>query len=87
MFTAVNITYGTFAMHLHTGLTESLSTFVQQAINSLQVLETLAPSVHPSLVPQLLSLLPHTLLPCMRSGFTAVRHMAARCVATLAHVS
>ena len=57
----------------------------QSVVASLQALEIMAPSVDPSLKPQLLSLLP-LLLTSLCSHFTAVRHMAARCIATLAQV-
>ena len=57
----------------------------QSVVASLQALEIMAPSVDLSLKPQLLSLLP-LLLTTLCSHFTAVRHMAARCIATLAQV-
>ncbi len=68
-------------------LTDLLSSLVQQAVHSLQVLETLAPAIDPALSPRLLGLLSNPLLSCVTSGFTAVRHMAARCVAILSKVT
>ncbi|XP_064406197.1 TATA-binding protein-associated factor 172-like [Halichondria panicea] len=69
-----------------TVLTDLLSSLVQQAVHSLQVLETLAPAIDPALSPRLLGLLSNPLLSCVTSEFTAVRHMAARCVAILSKV-
>ncbi|CAI8034563.1 TATA-binding protein-associated factor 172 [Geodia barretti] len=53
----------------------------QAVVHCLQVLEVITPSLHPSLRPRLLSLLP-LILDCIKSTFTAVRHLAARCLAT-----
>ena len=52
----------------------------QVVVHSLQVLEVVTPALHPSLRPELFSLLP-LLLSCVCSPFTTIRHMAARCVA------
>ena len=67
------------------GLSEEHISSAQTVVNSLQVLETLSPSAHPSLSSQLFSLLPQ-LLSCLCSPYTVIRHMAARCFATLAQV-
>jgi len=76
-------------MHTHTTLTASppddLLTQAQTVVGSLQVLEIVASAVDPSLKSQLLSLLP-LLLTALCSHFTAVRHMAARCITTMAQV-
>lgn len=67
------------------GLNEELVSSAQSVVNSLQVLEVLAPSLHPTLSTQLFSLLPQ-LLSSLCSQYTAIRHKAARCFATLAQV-
>ena len=66
-------------------LTEELAASAQAVVNGLQVLEVVSPQLVPVLRPQVLSLLP-LLLSSLCSAVTAVRHMAARCIATLAHV-
>ncbi len=58
---------------------------VQSVVNSLQVMEVVAPAVDRSLRPQLLSLLP-SFLSTLCSRYTTARHMAARVVATMAQV-
>lgn len=64
---------------------EELVAAAQAVVNSLQVLEVVTPALHASLTPQLLSLLPF-LLTCLCCSFTAIRHMAARCVAAITQV-
>jgi hypothetical protein len=49
----------------------------------LQVVKAVVPSLHASLVPQALQLLPQ-LASCLRHGNAAVRLAAARCLAALA---
>lgn len=56
---------------------------VRGLIESLQTLEVLVPSVHSALYPELRELLPRLDL-CARHNLAAVRHMAARCMASLA---
>lgn len=68
-----------------TELSEELVAAAQGVVNSLQVLEVVTPALHASLNSQLLSLLP-SLLACLCCSFTAVRHMAARCVAAVTQV-
>lgn len=57
----------------------------QSVINALQVLEVLTPAIHEALKPQMLSLLP-LLLKCLVCSFTAIRHMAARCITSFARL-
>ncbi|XP_022646196.1 TATA-binding protein-associated factor 172-like isoform X2 [Varroa destructor] len=64
--------------------TTTLAT-VRGLIESLQTLEVLTPSVHKKLHPELRRLLPRLDL-CSRHPLAAVRHMAARCIASLAAV-
>lgn len=54
-----------------------------QLIFGLQVLETMAPSLNKSTLPPALERLPH-LCNLLAHPYKAVRHMAARCIATLA---
>ena len=68
-----------------TGLSEEHISSAQAVVHSLQVLEVLAPFLHPELSTQLFSLLPQ-LLSCLCSQYTAIRHLAARCLSTLAQV-
>lgn len=68
-----------------TGLSEEHISSAQAVVHSLQVLEVLAPFLHPELSTQLFSLLPK-LLSCLCSQYTAIRHLAARCLSTLAQV-
>ncbi|KAK5853581.1 hypothetical protein PBY51_014723 [Eleginops maclovinus] len=51
----------------------------QELVNSLQVLEVMAGAMAAELRPLLLEHLPH-LFTCLQHPYTAVRHMAARCV-------
>ncbi|XP_069395256.1 TATA-binding protein-associated factor 172 isoform X1 [Paralichthys olivaceus] len=51
----------------------------QDLVNSLQVLEVIAGAMASELKPLLLEHLPH-LFTCLQHPYTAVRHMAARCV-------
>ena len=67
------------------GLSEGHISSAQSVVNSLQVVEVLSPSLHSSLSSELFSLLPRLRL-CLCSPYTAIRHMSARCFATLAQV-
>ncbi|KAK3090954.1 hypothetical protein FSP39_016028 [Pinctada imbricata] len=68
---------------LESGGNEELSTAQgQELVNSLQVLETVCPVLHSSLLKKVMEKL-HLLCQCLKSTYTAVRHMAARCVAAL----
>ncbi|XP_018593643.1 TATA-binding protein-associated factor 172 isoform X2 [Scleropages formosus] len=58
----------------------------QELINSLQVLEVTAGAMSSELVPLLLEHLPH-LCTCLQHPYTAVRHMAARCLGVLSKIS
>ncbi|OQR77427.1 TATA-binding protein-associated factor-like [Tropilaelaps mercedesae] len=65
--------------------TATVFVLIRGLIESLQTLEVLTPSVHPILHPQLRELLPRLDL-CSRHPLAAIRHMAARCMASLAGV-
>ncbi|XP_029553933.1 TATA-binding protein-associated factor 172 [Salmo trutta] len=58
----------------------------QDLVNSLQVLEVTAGAMAPELKPLLLEHLPH-LFTCLQHPYTAVRHMAARCVGVLSKIA
>uniref|UniRef100_A0A673C4N7 BTAF1 RNA polymerase II, B-TFIID transcription factor-associated n=1 Tax=Sphaeramia orbicularis TaxID=375764 RepID=A0A673C4N7_9TELE len=58
----------------------------QELVNSLQVLEIMAGAMSTELKPLLLEHLPH-LFTCLRHPYTAVRHMAARCVGVLSKIA
>uniref|UniRef100_A0A3B3T3U9 BTAF1 RNA polymerase II, B-TFIID transcription factor-associated n=1 Tax=Paramormyrops kingsleyae TaxID=1676925 RepID=A0A3B3T3U9_9TELE len=58
----------------------------QELINSLQVLEVTAGAMSSELVPLLLEHLPH-LCTCLQHPYTAVRHMAARCLGVLSKIA
>ncbi|XP_059929981.1 TATA-binding protein-associated factor 172 isoform X1 [Gadus macrocephalus] len=58
----------------------------QELVNSLQILEVTASAMSAELKPVLLEHLPH-LFSCLQHPYTAVRHMAARCVAVLGRTS
>ncbi|XP_029441849.1 LOW QUALITY PROTEIN: TATA-binding protein-associated factor 172-like, partial [Rhinatrema bivittatum] len=58
----------------------------QELINSLQVLEIMAVAMAPELRPLLLEHLPH-LFTCLHHPYTAVRHMAARCVGVFSKIA
>uniref|UniRef100_A0A4W5R8E0 B-TFIID TATA-box binding protein associated factor 1 n=1 Tax=Hucho hucho TaxID=62062 RepID=A0A4W5R8E0_9TELE len=58
----------------------------QELVNSLQVLEVTAVAMAPELKPLLLEHLPH-LFTCLQHPYTAVRHMAARCVGVLSKIA
>uniref|UniRef100_A0A3P9J9Q0 BTAF1 RNA polymerase II, B-TFIID transcription factor-associated n=1 Tax=Oryzias latipes TaxID=8090 RepID=A0A3P9J9Q0_ORYLA len=58
----------------------------QELVNSLQVLELMAAAMAPDLRPLLLQHLPH-LFNCLQHLYTAVRHMAARCVGVLGKIA
>ncbi|XP_054654807.1 TATA-binding protein-associated factor 172 isoform X1 [Dunckerocampus dactyliophorus] len=58
----------------------------QELVNSLQVLEVMAGAMSHELKPLLLEHLPH-LFTCLQHPYTAVRHMAARCVGVLSKIS
>ena len=55
---------------------------VQDLMNGLQVLEVVGPSVDVSLHPHLLEKLPQ-LCRCLQHPYTAVRHLASRCLGML----
>ncbi|KAG9295858.1 hypothetical protein G9A89_006597 [Geosiphon pyriformis] len=57
----------------------------QEAIDSLQVLQTLTPVVHESLYPEITDLLPR-IVKAAQCHFSVIRHVAARCFATIANV-
>ncbi|KAM4703865.1 TATA-binding protein-associated factor 172 [Rhinophrynus dorsalis] len=58
----------------------------QELVNSLQVFEVTAASMDPSLHPLLLQHLPHLFM-CLQHPYTAVRHMASRCVGVLSRIA
>uniref|UniRef100_A0A3Q3GBQ6 BTAF1 RNA polymerase II, B-TFIID transcription factor-associated n=1 Tax=Kryptolebias marmoratus TaxID=37003 RepID=A0A3Q3GBQ6_KRYMA len=58
----------------------------QDLVNSLQVLEVIAGAMAAELRPLLLEHLPH-LFTCLQHPYTAVRHMAARCVGVLSKIA
>uniref|UniRef100_A0A3Q1I1G0 BTAF1 RNA polymerase II, B-TFIID transcription factor-associated n=1 Tax=Anabas testudineus TaxID=64144 RepID=A0A3Q1I1G0_ANATE len=58
----------------------------QELVNSLQVLEVMAGAMASELKPLLLEHLPH-LFTCLQHPYTAVRHMAARCVGVLSKIA
>ncbi|XP_032409207.1 TATA-binding protein-associated factor 172 [Xiphophorus hellerii] len=58
----------------------------QELVNSLQVLEVMAGAMAGELRPLLLEHLPH-LFTCLQHPYTAVRHMAARCVGVLSKIA
>ncbi|XP_015202494.1 TATA-binding protein-associated factor 172 isoform X1 [Lepisosteus oculatus] len=58
----------------------------QELVNSLQVLEIAAGSMASELIPLLLQHLPHLCM-CLQHPYTAVRHMAARCVGVLSKIA
>uniref|UniRef100_A0AAQ5ZLK0 BTAF1 RNA polymerase II, B-TFIID transcription factor-associated n=1 Tax=Amphiprion ocellaris TaxID=80972 RepID=A0AAQ5ZLK0_AMPOC len=61
-------------------------TAAQELVNSLQVLEVMAGAMAAELRPLLLEHLPH-LFTCLQHPYTAVRHMAARCVGVLSKIA
>ncbi|CAL1577030.1 unnamed protein product [Knipowitschia caucasica] len=58
----------------------------QELVNSLQVLEVLAPAMSAEFKALLLEQLQH-LFTCLQHPYTAVRHMSARCVGALCKIS
>ncbi|KAI0226362.1 hypothetical protein LSAT2_023051 [Lamellibrachia satsuma] len=64
---------------------EADNSTAQQLVNSLQVLEVTMSSFHPKLHAQLQSRLPQ-LIACLKHRYTAVRHMAARCLGNLGKI-
>lgn len=58
----------------------------QELVNSLQVLEVMAPAMSAQLKPLLLEQLAQLFL-CLQHPYTAVRHMASRCVGVLCKIS
>jgi TATA-binding protein-associated factor len=56
-----------------------------ELITCLQILEVITSSIHKSLLPQVLESL-ETLAKLLENDFKAVRHMASRCIAALAHI-
>ncbi|KAM8924786.1 TATA-binding protein-associated factor 172 [Pelodytes ibericus] len=58
----------------------------QELVNSLQVFEVTAASMNPKLHPLLLQHLPHLFM-CLQHPYTAVRHMASRCVGVMSRIS
>uniref|UniRef100_A0AAQ5ZZH8 BTAF1 RNA polymerase II, B-TFIID transcription factor-associated n=1 Tax=Amphiprion ocellaris TaxID=80972 RepID=A0AAQ5ZZH8_AMPOC len=67
-------------------LLERGDTAAQELVNSLQVLEVMAGAMAAELRPLLLEHLPH-LFTCLQHPYTAVRHMAARCVGVLSKIA
>ncbi|XP_076142111.1 TATA-binding protein-associated factor 172-like isoform X1 [Alosa pseudoharengus] len=67
-------------------LLEKGDTVAQELVTSLQVLEVVAGAVAPQLIPLLLEQLDH-LCVCLQHPYTAVRHMAARCVGVLSKIA
>uniref|UniRef100_A0A8C4F195 BTAF1 RNA polymerase II, B-TFIID transcription factor-associated n=1 Tax=Dicentrarchus labrax TaxID=13489 RepID=A0A8C4F195_DICLA len=61
-------------------------TAAQELVNSLQVLEVMAGAMAAELKPLLLEHIPH-LFTCLQHPYTAVRHMAARCVGVLSKIA
>ncbi|XP_076025391.1 TATA-binding protein-associated factor 172 [Genypterus blacodes] len=68
------------------GHLEKGDTAAQELVNSLQVLEVMAGAMAAELKPVLLEHLPH-LFTCLQHPYTAVRHMAARCVGVLCKIA
>lgn len=58
---------------------------VNKLVFSLQVLETMAPSVAQPLLPQILECLPYLCL-LLAHPYKSVRHMSARSIAVLAYL-
>ncbi|XP_063291293.1 TATA-binding protein-associated factor 172 isoform X1 [Pelobates fuscus] len=58
----------------------------QELVNSLQVFEVTAASMNTELHPLLLQHLPHLFM-CLQHPYTAVRHMAARCVGVMSRIA
>uniref|UniRef100_A0A8C1BS63 B-TFIID TATA-box binding protein associated factor 1 n=1 Tax=Cyprinus carpio carpio TaxID=630221 RepID=A0A8C1BS63_CYPCA len=58
----------------------------QELVNSLQVLEVTAGAMSQELIPLLMEQLP-LLCTCLQHPYTAVRHMAARCVGVLSKIA
>ncbi|XP_028845872.1 TATA-binding protein-associated factor 172 [Denticeps clupeoides] len=58
----------------------------QELVNCLQVLEVTAGAMAAELIPLLLEQLPH-LFTCLQHPYTAVRHMAARCVGVFSKIA
>ncbi|KAL9957258.1 hypothetical protein ACROYT_G038872 [Oculina patagonica] len=61
-------------------------TEAQNLVNCLQILEVLTPAVHVELLSKILDLLPNLVL-CLQHPYSAVRHLAARCLGVLSNVS
>uniref|UniRef100_A0A4W6D9J5 B-TFIID TATA-box binding protein associated factor 1 n=1 Tax=Lates calcarifer TaxID=8187 RepID=A0A4W6D9J5_LATCA len=68
------------------GMLTGGDTAAQELVNSLQVLEVMAGAMASELKPLLLEHLPH-LFTCLQHPYTAVRHMAARCVGVLSKIA
>lgn len=58
----------------------------EEIISSLQILEVVSPHVHSNLLPQVFELL-NSLTLLLENSYKGVRHMAARCIATLAQIN
>ncbi|XP_063818105.1 TATA-binding protein-associated factor 172 isoform X2 [Pseudophryne corroboree] len=58
----------------------------QELVNSLQVFEVTASSMDSKLHPLLLQHLPHLFM-CLQHPYTAVRHMASRCVGVMSRIA
>uniref|UniRef100_A0A4W4EL65 BTAF1 RNA polymerase II, B-TFIID transcription factor-associated n=1 Tax=Electrophorus electricus TaxID=8005 RepID=A0A4W4EL65_ELEEL len=67
-------------------LLEKGDSVAQELVNSLQVLEIAAGAMAEELIPLLLEQLP-LLCTCLQHPYTAVRHMAARCVGVLSKIA
>jgi TATA-binding protein-associated factor len=59
---------------------------VQDVVHSLQVLEMIASAIDKSLQPQVLDLMPQ-LCAFLQHPYSAIRHMAARCIAAMTSLS
>lgn len=57
----------------------------EEIISCLQILEVVSPHVHSNLLPQIFQLL-NSLTLLLENSYKGVRHMAARCIATLAQI-
>ncbi|XP_076831393.1 TATA-binding protein-associated factor 172 isoform X2 [Brachyhypopomus gauderio] len=67
-------------------LLEKGDSLAQDLVNSLQVLDITAGAMDQELIPLLLEQLP-LLCACLQHPYTAVRHMAARCVGVLSKIA
>jgi len=68
------------------GTAHPSATNIQDLVHNLQVFQTLGPAVHTSLHKEFLEQLP-SLYRCLQNDFTAVRHMASRCIGMLSKLA